>query len=139
MNTKRKRGSSIIDQPSVLYICRSCVWSEAKREQNGQRQGEKLLTSIKKLIIGKPLVRGTSVRGVFCLNGCKNPCNIALRSPGKHGLRYSGLSASNGKDVLALLNCYKNSKSGNEKEMRVPKSMQGKLSVCTPPPPIREK
>ncbi len=135
---KTRRASSG-RQSVTLYICRSCVWSEAKRESDGKRQGEFLFEAIKQKIDLAPLPKNTALRAVHCLNGCKSPCNVAFRSPGKHGLRFSRLTSESAGDVLSLLYSYRNSEFGDLQETEMPKSMRGKLTVRTPPSPIRSR
>ena len=124
-------------QPATLYVCRSCVWSEAQREIDDRRQGDFLLEAIKQEIERVPLPQNTGLRAVHCLNGCKSPCNVAFRSPGKHGLRFSRLTPENAGEVLSLLGAYLDSEVGDVPETAVPEGMRGKLTVRTPPPPIR--
>ena len=124
-------------QRATLYVCRSCVWSEAQREIDDRRQGDFLLEAIKQEIERVPLPQNTGLRAVHCLNGCKSPCNVAFRSPGKHGLRFSRLAPENAGEVLSFLGAYLDSEVGDVPETAVPEGMRGKLTVRTPPPPIR--
>ena len=124
-------------QPVTLYICRSCVWSEAKRERDGKRQGEFLFEAIKREVDLSRSPKNSTLRAVHCLNGCKSPCNVAFRSPGKHGLRFSHLTPENAGDVLSFLSSYYDSEDGDIPETKMPVSMRNKLTVRTPPPRIR--
>ena len=126
-------------QSVTLYVCRSCVWSEAERERDGRRQGEFLLEAIRHEVDRSPLSPHLPIRAVHCLNGCKSPCNVALRSPGKHGLRFSHLTPENARDVLSFLSSYHDSEVGDVPETEMPESMRGKLTVRTPPAPIRRR
>lgn len=122
---------------NTLYVCRSCVWSEAQRERDGKRQGTFLLEAVQELISREPLPADTSLRAVFCLNGCKSPCNVAFRAPGKHGLRFSRLTPGNADDVVAFARAYWQSVDGDVPEPETPEAMRGKITVRTPPPPVR--
>lgn len=133
----KSRRPAPVRQPATLYVCRSCVWSEAQREIDDRRQGEFLLEAIKQEIERVPLPQNTGLRAVHCLNGCKSPCNVAFRSPGKHGLRFSRLTPENAGEVLSFLGAYLDSEVGDVPETAVPEGMRGKLTVRTPPPPIR--
>ncbi len=135
----RTKGTTSERQPVTLYVCRSCVWSEAQRERDGKRQGEFLLEAIKQEIDGTPLPNNSALRAVHCLNGCKSPCNVAFRSPGKHGLRFSRLTPENACDVLSFLSSYRDSEVGDVPETEMPESLRGRLTVRTPPPPIRAR
>ena len=127
-----------VRQPATLYVCRSCVWSEAQRERDDRRQGDFLLEAINQEIERVPLPQNTGLRAVHCLNGCKTPCNVAFRSPGKHGLRFSNLTPENAGEVLSFLGAYFESDVGNIPEGDIPEGLRGKLTVRTPPPPIRK-
>lgn len=133
----RSKKPAAVRQPATLYICRSCVWSETQRERDGRRQGEFLLEAIKQEIERAPLAKNLSLRAVHCLNGCKSPCNVAFRSAGKHGLRFSYLTPDNAGEVLAFLGAYFESAVGDVPEADIPEGLRGKLTVRTPPPPIR--
>ncbi len=135
----KAKNSSAANQPATLYVCRSCVWSEAEREKDGKRQGEFMLAAIKHEILTTPLPKNTSLRAVHCLNGCKSPCNVAFRAAGKHGLRFSRLTPDNAEEVLAFLRAYNDSDRGDVAEDAVPEDLRGKQTVRTPPPPIRSK
>lgn len=133
------RRASSVRQPVTLYVCRSCVWSEAQRERDGRRQGDFLLEAIKQRIERTPLPKNSGLRAVHCLNGCKSPCNVAFRSPGKHGLRFSHLTPESADEVLSFFKAYRDSEVGDVPEADVPAGMRGKMTVRTPPPPIRPK
>lgn len=133
----KSRRPAPVRQLATLYVCRSCVWSEAQREIDDRRQGDFLLEAIKQEIERVPLPQNTGLRAVHCLNGCKSPCNVAFRSPGKHGLRFSRLTPENAGEVLSFLGAYLDSEVGDVPETAVPEGMRGKLTVRTPPPPIR--
>ena len=126
-------------QPVTLYVCRSCVWSEAHRERDGKRQGEFLLEAIKQNISRRQLPENLGLRAVHCLSGCKSPCNVAFRSPGKHGLRFSRLTPDNAEEVLSFVSIYSDSDAGDVPEAKTPEGMRGKLTVRSPPPPVRRR
>lgn len=127
------------EQPVTLYVCRSCVWSEAQRERDGRRQGEFLLEAIKQEIHRAPLPKNSAIRAVHCLNGCKSPCNVAVRSRGKHGLRFSRLTPENAEDVVSFLTSYRDSELGDVPQSEMPEGLHGKLTARTPPSPIRNR
>jgi predicted metal-binding protein len=137
--TRNKSKAKAGRQAVTLYVCRSCVWSEAEREQDGKRQGEFLLAAIKQILLRTPLLKNIGLRAVHCLSGCKSPCNVAFRSAGKFGLRFSHLTPDNAGDVLAFLGAYNDSDAGDVPEAEIPQSMRGNLTARTPPPPIRSK
>ena len=97
---------------ATFYICRSCVWSESARERDGKRQGTFLLDAVQALIEDGPLPETLSLRGVYCLNGCKSPCNVGFRAAGKHHVRFSHLTPDDAPDVLAYARAYQASATG---------------------------
>jgi len=136
--TKRgaRKGSTApppADVPATFYICRSCVWSESARERDGKRQGTFLLEAVRDLIEADSLPETLNLRAVYCLNGCKSPCNVGFRAAGKHHVRFSRLTPENAEDVLAYARAYQASASGDVPEEETPPAMRGKMTVRTPP------
>ena len=121
------------DGPATFYICRSCVWSESARERDGRRQGTFLLDAVKELIDTEPLPEALNLRAVYCLNGCKSPCNVGFRSAGKHHVRFSHLTPDNAADVIAYAQAYQANATGEVSEDETPAAMRGKMTVRTPP------
>ena len=118
---------------ATFYVCRSCVWSEAARERDGKRQGTFLLEAVQALIEAEPLPAALKLRAVYCLNGCKSPCNVGFRAAGKHHVRFSHLTPENAADVLAYARAYRASTDGDVREEETPQAMRGKMTVRTPP------
>ena len=118
---------------ATFYICRSCVWSESARERDGKRQGTFLLDAVQALIEAEPLPAALRLRAVYCLNGCKSPCNVGFRAAGKHHVRFSHLTPENAADVLAYARAYRASADGDVPEHETPEAMRGKMTVRTPP------
>ena len=121
------------DAPATFYICRSCVWSESARERDGKRQGTFLLEAVRDLIEADPLPVALNLRAVYCLNGCKSPCNVGFRSAGKHHVRFSHLTPDNAADVIAYARAYQANATGEVSEDETPAAMRSKMTVCTPP------
>ena len=68
VTVKKKSPKKVLSQiRNIMYICRSCVWSEVEREIDGKRQGAVLLQNIKEMTEQKPLPESIDLRGVFCL------------------------------------------------------------------------
>ena len=129
----RQTGKSSKTAPATFYICRSCVWSESARERDGKRQGTFLLEAVKDLIEAEPLPETLNLRAVYCLNGCKSPCNVGFRAAGKHHVRFSHLTPENAADVIAYARAYQASATGEVGEDETPAAMRGKMTVQTPP------
>ena len=121
------------DGHATFYICRSCVWSESARERDGKRQGTFLLDAVKELIESEPLPKALNLRAVYCLNGCKSPCNVGFRAAGKHHVRFSHLTPDDAADVIAYARAYQASATGEVSDDETPAAMQGKMTVHTPP------
>ena len=118
---------------ATFYVCRSCVWSESARERDGKRQGTFLLEAVHELIEAEPLPEALNLRAVYCLNGCKSPCNVGFRGAGKHHTRFSHLTPENAADVIAYARAYQASATGDVSEDETPAAMRGKITVHTPP------
>lgn len=129
--TRAKTSSG--DAPATFYVCRSCVWSESARERDGKRQGTFLLEAVHDLIAAEPLPDALNLRAVYCLNGCKSPCNVGFRAPGKHHVRFSHLTPENAPDVIAYARVYQANATGEVSEDETPAAMRGKMTVHTPP------
>ena len=119
--------------PATFYVCRSCVWSESARERDGKRQGTFLLEAVRDLIDAEPLPESLNLRAVYCLNGCKSPCNVGFREAGKHHVRFSHLTPEHAADVIAYARAYQASATGEVAEDETPAAMRGKMTVRTPP------
>jgi len=133
---KAPAKSAAATERNIMYICRSCVWTEANREIDGKRQGKFLLDAVNELVDRKPLPKTVDLRGVFCLNGCKNPCNVSFRARDKFSLRFSHLTPDHATDVVAVAEAYAGSADGDLDDSEIPNALQGKVSVRTPPTPL---
>jgi predicted metal-binding protein len=131
--TPGDRQSAGKPAPATFYVCRSCVWSEAQRERDGKRQGTFLLEAVQEMVDEEPLPAALNVRAVYCLNGCKSPCNVGFRAPGKHHVRFSRLTPENAADVIAYARAYQANPTGDVPEDEAPEAMRGKMTVRTPP------
>ena len=129
----RPAGKSSKAAPATFYVCRSCVWSESARERDGKRQGTFLLEAVKDLIEAEPLPKTLNLRAVYCLNGCKSPCNVGFRAAGKHHVRFSHLTPEYAAEVIDYARAYQASPTGEVSEDETPAALRGKMTVCTPP------
>ncbi len=132
-STRSKAPAPAEEETTTFYVCRSCVWSESARERDGKRQGTFLLEAVRDLIEADPLPETLNLRAVYCLNGCKSPCNVGFRAGGKHHVRFSHLTPENAADVLAYARAYQASAGGEVPEADTPAAMRGKMTVRTPP------
>ncbi len=120
----------------TMYVCRSCVWSEAEREIDGERQGVFWVNAIGALM-DKADVDGVAMRVVFCLGGCRNPCNVAFRYPGKTALRFNRLTPGDAQALIDFGRLYVASGTGDVPPEARPEALIHNLVVRVPPPPPR--
>ena len=92
-----------------------------------------MLEAVRDLIDAESLPETLNLRAVYCLNGCKSPCNVGFRSAGKHHVRFSHLTPDNAADVIAYARAYQANATGEVSEDETPAAMRSKMTVCTPP------
>ena len=119
-----------------MYVCRSCVWSEAEREIDGERQGVFLVNAIEARM-DEADVDSVAMRVVFCLGGCRNPCNVAFRYPGKMALRFNRLNPGDAQALIDFGRLYVASGTGDVPPEARPEALSDNLVVRVPPPPPR--
>ncbi len=116
-----------------LYICETCV-RDAALAPGERTRGQRLAAEVDDLLRHAGLGADFGFLRVPCLSGCRSPCNVALRAPGKYGLRFSRLTPDDAPAVVELATAYVHHPTGNLPESDWPDAMQGKRTVCTPPP-----
>ncbi len=117
-----------------MYVCRSCVWSEAEREIDGKRQGTFLAEAIEARL-AEAGENGVAMRVVFCLGGCRHPCNVAYRCPGKTALRFNRLTPDDAQALIEFAHVYAASATGEVPPETRSAALRGNLIVRVPPPP----
>lgn len=131
---RRGRTAAPAAGQHTMYVCRSCVWSEAEREIDGKRQGTFLVEAIE----ARRTEQGAgpvAMRVVFCLGGCRSPCNVAYRSPGKTALRFNRLTPDDAQALIDFANIYAASATGEVPPEARPAALRENLIVRVPPPP----
>ncbi len=118
----------------TMYVCRSCVWSEAEREIDGKRQGTFLVEAIAARLAAQG-ANGVAMRVVFCLGGCRHPCNVAYRCPGKTALRFNRLTPEDAQALIDFAHTYRASTTGDVPPEARPAALRENLIVRVPPPP----
>jgi predicted metal-binding protein len=121
----------------TMYVCRSCVWTEAQREIDGKRQGIFLIEEIEKRRAKWAYEDKITLRVVFCLGGCLNPCDVGFRSPGKYFLRFNKLTLDDAQALLDFAEMYYDSENGDVASEQRPERLRDNLVVRVPPPPTR--
>ena len=134
----RSRGRGRTAAPAAgqhtMYVCRSCVWSEAEREIDGKRQGTFLVEAME----ARRAEQGAgavAMRVVFCLGGCRSPCNVAYRCPGKTALRFNRLTPDDAQALIDFAHIYAASATGDIPPEARPAALRENLIVRVPPPP----
>ena len=119
-----------------LYVCTTCV-RDLRLAPGEPSRGRQLAEAVKRqLELDGDGVGGSALRflQVPCLNGCLNPCNVALRASGKFNLRFSRLEPDDADSVLELARAYIGHPTGDVPEEEWPEALRGKRTVRTPPP-----
>ncbi len=120
--------------PDRLYVCTTCERGRplAPDEASG---GAALADAVERALAAeRGGVAGVGLRRVQCLNGCLNPCTVALRGAGKVSLRFSRLGAGDAQAVAAFATLYRRSADGRVPGAQWPAALRGRLTVRTPPP-----
>lgn len=151
----RRAGESV----HRLYVCTTCV-RDLPLAPDEPSRGRRLADALVRALAGeggedgggdgldrgqsqsrsRGRGRGNSGSGglrllqVPCLNGCLNPCNVALRASGKYNLRFSRLSPDDAGAVVELARAYAAHPTGDVPEDAWPEALRGKRTVRTPPP-----
>ena len=121
----------------TMYVCRSCVWTEAQRDIDGKRQGVFLIDEMKKRLKKWSYNDKVTMRIVYCLGGCRNPCDVGFRSPGKFFLRFNKLTPDDAQALLDFAEMYYDSETGDVTSDKRPERLKDNLVVRVPPPPKR--
>lgn len=115
-----------------LFVCQTCERDRAL-DEGGRSRGARLADAIVVALEDRSCRDVLLVR-VACLNGCRNPCNVALRAPRKFSLRLSRMEAGDASAICALLDRYCESDSGEIAETAWPKGLRARVTAHIPPP-----
>ena len=115
-----------------LYICQTCQ-RDAPLAPGQQSRGA-LLTRALTEALGHERFGNVLLVRVACLNGCLNPCNLALRGPRKYSLRLSRVTNDDVQAVLELLATYVHHETGDIADNEWPDGLADRLSARVPPP-----
>ncbi len=114
--------------PALIYVCVRCD-RYAAPHQAGHGAGLALADAFAALT-GEDL----EVRQVACLNGCPQPCNVALRGAGRQTLRFSQVVADDSAALIEFARAYWALAPGVDAALAMPVTLRAKLSQNTPPP-----
>jgi predicted metal-binding protein len=112
-----------LQQDSVL-ICRTCPRNRNESGAFGIILAEGIRAALRE--------RGVRVLMVTCLGSCKQPGAVALDSPGKERLRFSGLSAVDIEPLIGAVDVYQAASSGRMDIDKFPTSLRSRLSAVSP-------
>ncbi len=115
-----------------LYVCQTCQ-RDQQLEPGTASRGMRLSAALERALTDAGIDDALMVR-VACLNGCLNPCNIALRAPRKFSLRLSRLSEADAPRVARLLSAYARHEKGDVPSEDWPDGLSAHLSARVPPP-----
>ena len=115
-----------------LYVCQTCQ-RDAPLARGEQSRGA-LLTQALTEALGHERFENVLLVRVACLNGCLNPCNLALRYPRKYSLRLSRVTDDDAQAVLELLATYVHHETGDIADSEWPEGLADRLSARVPPP-----
>ena len=127
-----------------LYVCTTCV-RDLRLAPGESSRGRRLADEVERTLGGEGGPRADPRPGpradphlrlikVPCLNGCLNPCNVALRASGKYNLRFSRVGPGDAAAVLDFARIYLGHLTGDVPEAEWPEALRGKRTVRTPPP-----
>ncbi|MDJ0957399.1 MAG: DUF1636 domain-containing protein [Arenicellales bacterium] len=116
-----------------LYVCQTCV-RDRRLAPDERSQGSLLGDAVDETLGRMGLSSELALRRVNCLNGCLNPCNIALRAPDKYNLRFSRLTPQSAASLVQFAIAYMQSSDGIVPVESWPDELKGNQTVCTPPP-----
>ena len=116
-----------------MYVCQTCE-RDGPLAPGEPSRGRALSDAVEAALREAGLEPDIALRRVNCLNGCLNPCNVALRATGKFNLRFSRLEAPHAAAVVQIAAEYHASADGDVPEDRWPAPLRGRLTVRTPPP-----
>lgn len=111
--------------PALLFVCTTCDRAAgAQAPSRGRLLAEALQHG----------ARDFEVREVACLNGCPNPCNVALRGHGRWTWRFSGCTLGDVPALRALTLAYWRAPRGELAPDALPPGLVARISARTPPP-----
>lgn len=92
-----------MSQPHVLFVCKTCAFSQTERERDGKKGGECLLAALTELHETWNLQSEFTLQPVDCLSACSRSCAISFASPGKYTYLFGDLPVET--SANAVLDC----------------------------------
>jgi predicted metal-binding protein len=124
-----RAGLPAIPTP-LLFVCTTCPRGARER---GPTAGSTLARTLQR---ASDEAHGglLAIREVACLNGCRNPCNVALRGGGRWTYRFSHCTLADVDTLLGAALRYWQAPGGELAGAAMPGGLRHKLSARTPPP-----
>lgn len=116
----------------VLFVCGSC---DRERPQDIDSRGQALAAGIK-VELGRLADCAIEIRVVACLNGCRSPCNVALRGAGRWTYRFSRCTLADTASLISCAMAYWATPDGELSVPGMPSTLRDKLSAHTAPPGV---
>jgi len=126
----RRRDRIAAAAPALIFVCTTCARDARGAGVSAGRALAEALQRASEEALGGTL----AVREVACLNGCRNPCNVALRGAARWTYRFSHCTLPDVDALLGVAARYWRAVAGELPEAALPGSLKDKLSACTPPP-----
>ncbi len=117
-------------EAQLIYVCRTC----ARAAHPGSSEAGAGLRLAEQISAALAAGGGElDVREVACLNGCLQPCNVALRGSGRNTLRFSHVVEADVPSLIVFSRQYWASAPGQDVSESIPPQLRVKLTVDTAP------
>ena len=115
-----------------ILVCRTCPRFEPPPPPGEIGRGARLARGIRDAVGALAEPAPFTIRVVNCLNGCKNPCNVALDGPGKYRLRFSRLEVEDAATVIEAARHFADHADGNMADDQLPAPLRARLTARSP-------
>ncbi len=113
--------------PQLLFVCTTCPRDVPVV---GATRGRQLAAALR----AASEQTSITLREVACLNGCRNPCNVALRGFRRWTYRFSRCTLEDVEALLGVARRYWSASRGELTPADLPPQLQDKVTARTPPP-----
>lgn len=114
-------------EPALLFVCTTCARDVPAA---GATRGRQLANALRAASADAVL----TIREVACLNGCRSPCNVALRGFRRWTYRFSRCTLDDVEALLAVACAYWAAADGELGQVAVPPGLAERMSARTAPP-----
>jgi predicted metal-binding protein len=114
-------------QPPLLFVCTTCARDVPAA---GPTRGRQLADALRAASADAAL----TIREVACLNGCRSPCNVALRGLRRWTYRFSRCTLDDIEALLAVARAYWAAADGELGEGALPPGLAKRMTARTAPP-----